>query len=117
MKRMNYLGWLSLLSLISVLGWKSGNTGLYGFFGFIYFIRYFWVIPDELFLLNVRKSATIAFMLSMVSLVPFMFSCSAIYNISAAIPMSFALSFAVSTIAFAFTMTGLEWKERRGTGG
>ena len=110
MKRMNYLGWLSLLSLISVLGWKSGNTGLYGFFGFIYFIRYFWVIPD------VRKSATIAFMLSMVSLVPFMFSCSAIYNISAAIPMSFALSFAVSTIAFAFTMTGLEWKERRGTG-
>ena len=93
MKRMNYLGWLSLLSLISVLGWKSGNTGLYGFFGFIYFIRYFWVI-----------------------LVPFMFSCSAIYNISAAIPMSFALSFAVSTIAFAFTMTGLEWKERRGTG-
>lgn len=114
MKRINYLGFLSLLSLISILGWKSGNTGLYGFFGFIYFIRYFWVIPDEMFLLNMQKSATIAFMLSMVSLVPFMFSCSVFYNISAAIPMAFALGFAVSTIAFTFALTGLEWRERRG---
>ena len=114
MKRTNYLGWLSLLSLISVLGWKSGNTGLYGFFGFIYFLRYFWMIPDEMFLLNVQKSATIAFMLSMVSLVPLMFSCSVFYNISAAIPMAFALSFVVSTLAFTFVLTGLEWRERRG---
>lgn len=114
MKKINYLGFLSLLSLISILGWKSGNTGLYGFFGFIYFIRYFWVSPDELFLSNVQKSATTAFMLSMVSLVPFMFSCSVFYNISAAIPMAFALSFVVSTVAFTFVLMGLEWRERRG---
>lgn len=114
MKRINYLGFLSLLSLISILGWKSGNTGLYGFFGFIYYIRYFWVSPDELFLLNVQKSATAAFMLSMVSLVPFMFSCSVFYNISAAIPMAFALSFVVSTLAFTLVLVGLEWRERRG---
>lgn len=114
MKKINYLGFLSLLSLISVLGFQSRNTGLYGFFGFIYFIRYFRVVPDEMFLLNVQKSATIAFMLSMVSLVPFMFSCSALYNISAAIPMAFALSFVVSTLAFTFALTGLEWRERKG---
>ena len=116
MKRINYLGFLSLLSLITILGWKSGNTGLYGFFGFFYFVRYFWIIPDELFLLNVQKSATAAFMLGMISLVPSMFSCSVFYNISAAIPMSFALSFVVSTIAFTFVLTALEWKERTGAG-
>ena len=55
MKKMNYLGLLSLLSLIAILGWQTGNTGLYGFFGFAYYIRYFWVIPDELFQENVRK--------------------------------------------------------------
>ena len=48
-KKINYLGMLSLLSLIAILGWKTGNTGLYGFFGFAYYIRYFWIIPDELF--------------------------------------------------------------------
>lgn len=116
MKRINYLGFLSLLSLIAILGWKSGNTGLYGFFGFIYFIRYFRVIPDELFLMNVQKSATTAFMLGMISLVPFMFSCSVFYNISAAIPAAFALSFVVSALVFTFALTGLEWRERRGAG-
>ena len=61
MKKINYLGMLSLLSLIAILGWKTGNTGLYGFFGFAYYIRYFWIIPDELFQQNVQKSATFAF--------------------------------------------------------
>ena len=68
MKKMNYLGLLSLLSLIAILGWKTGNTGLYGFFGFAYYIRYFWVIPDELFQQNVRKSTTFAFFAEMISL-------------------------------------------------
>lgn len=114
MKRINYLGFLSLLSLIAILGWKSENTGLFGFFGFIYFIRYFWVIPDELFLVNVQKSATIAFLLGMISLVPFMFICSVIYNISAAIPMAFALGFVISAISFTFSLVLTEWKEQRG---
>lgn len=116
MKRINYLGFLSFLSLIALLGWKSGNTGLYGFLGFLYFARYFRVIPDELFLLNVQRSATAAFLLGMLSLVPAMFSYSAFCNISAAVPMAFALSFAVSAFAFTFTLVGLEWKERKGAG-
>lgn len=114
MKKINFLGFLSLLSLIAILGLVSDNTGLYGFFGFIYFIRYFWVIPDELFLLNVQKSATIAFMLGMISLVPAMFTCSVIYNISAAEPAAFALSFIVSAFSFTFSLIGMEWKERKG---
>ena len=68
MKKINYLGMLSLLSLIAILGWKTGNTGLYGFFGFAYYIRYFWIIPDELFQQNVQKSATFAFFAEMIFL-------------------------------------------------
>ena len=64
--RINYLGFLSLLALIAVLGWRTGNKGLYGFFGFAYYFRYYWVIPDEFFRLNVQKAATFAFMSEMI---------------------------------------------------
>ncbi len=114
MKRINYLGLLSLLSLIAVLGWKTGNTGLYGFFGFSYYIRYFWVIPDELFQQNVRKSATFAFFAEMISLVPFMFICASLYVISSAIPMAFGLSFAIAILVFTVALMIQEWKERKG---
>ena len=117
MKKINWLGFLSLLSLIALLGWQHEETGLYGFWGFIYFIRYFWVIPDELFVLNVQKSATIAFMASMASLAPAMFAASRLYSISSAVPMAFAVSFAATTISFGLSLAVLEWKEQRGAMG
>lgn len=114
MKKTNYLGFLSLLSLIAVLGWKTGNTGLYGFFGFAYYVRYFWVIPDELFWQNVQKSSTCALFSELLSLVPFMFFCTALHEHSAAIPMAFGLSFAVAIISFTVVLVVLEWKEQKG---
>lgn len=113
-KKINYLGMLSLLSLIAILGWKTGNTGLYGFFGFAYYIRYFWIIPDELFQQNVQKSATFAFFAEMIFLVPFMFICSTLYDISSSIPMAFGLSFAVAIFTFTIILMILEWKEQKG---
>lgn len=114
MKKINYLGFLSLLSLIAILGFQNKNTGLYGFFGFVYFIRYFWIIPDELFLLNVQKSSTIAFMSGMISLIPSMFICALLYNVSAAIPTAFAMCFVVSALAFTISMMIVEYKEQKG---
>ena len=114
MKKMNYLGLLSLLFLIAILGWKTGNTGLYGFFGFAYYIRYFWVIPDELFQQNVQKSTTFAFFAEMISLVPFMFICATLYDSSSAIPMAFGLSFATAILTFTVVLMIQEWKERKG---
>ncbi len=113
-KRINYLGFLSLLSLIAVLGIRHPGSGLFGFFGFFYYVRYFWVVPDELFLLNVRKSASAAFMAEMVFLVPFMFICAAIYGVPAAVPMAFGLSFCVCILSFTVSLTVWEWRERRG---
>lgn len=113
-KNINYLGFLSLLSLIAILGITTDNSGLFGFLGFAYYLRYFWVIPDEFFKLNVQKAATFAFMLELISLVPFMFVCTYIFDAKKAVPMSFGLSFAVVIFAFTIILMVLEWKERRG---
>lgn len=112
--RINYLGFLSLLALIAILGWRTENKDLYGFFGFAYYFRYFWVIPDEFFRLNVQKAATFAFMSEMILLVPFMFVCTFIYGASEAVPVAFALSFAVTVLAFTTALVFLEWRERKG---
>ncbi len=112
--KINYLGFLSLLALIAVLGWTTENTGLYGFFGFAYYLRYFWVIPDELFKLNVQKTSTFAFMAEMISLVPFMFICSYVYGGTKAVRTAFGLSFAVAISAFTVALIVLEVKERKG---
>ncbi|MEE0546718.1 MAG: DUF3796 domain-containing protein, partial [Peptococcaceae bacterium] len=69
MKRFNMLGLLSLLALVAVLGFVSDNKGWFGFLGFLYYLRYFRVIPDEFFLENVRKTATLSFFTGMLSLV------------------------------------------------
>ena len=59
----NYLGLLALPALSALLYFPTGNTDFIGFLGFAYFIRYFWVNPDELFLLTLRRAATGAFIL------------------------------------------------------
>lgn len=114
MRSINYLGFLSLLSIIAVLGWSTGNTGLYGFLGFLYYARYFFVVPDELFRLNVQKAAFFALIAELLCLIPFLFVCSMIYGIRSALPMAFALCFAAAVISFSIGLAVLEWKEQKG---
>ena len=84
MKRFNSLGLLSLLALIAVLGLLTDNKGWFGFLGFLYYLRYFQVIPDEFFLENVRKTATLAFFTGMLSLVVYVFVCSLLFGTAGA---------------------------------
>ena len=112
--KINYLGFLSLLALIGILGKTTGNVGLYGYFGFAYYLRYFWVLPDEYFRLNLQKAATFAFMAEMIALVPFMFVCYFIYGEIKAITIAFGLSYAIAIFAFTIALLVLEEKERRG---
>lgn len=114
--KINYLGFLSVLSLIAILGFITENKGLIGFFGFLYYLRYFWVIPDEFFILNVRKSAAAAFMAEMISLVPFMFICFGVLDADKAVPSAFALSFTVAVFAFTIALMVFELKEQNGAG-
>ena len=112
--KINYLGFLSLFALIGILGRTTGNTGLYGFIGFAYYFRYFWIMPDEYFQLNLQKAATLAFMAEMIALVPFMFICCFICRDINAISTAFGLSFVVAVFTFTFVLLILEEKERRG---
>lgn len=113
-RKVNCLGFLSLLALIAILGWKTDHPGLYGFFGFAYYLRYFWVIPDELFLHNFRTAASLSFMAEMILLVPFMFACTLAYGAVKAVPAAFGFSFAAAVFVFTAALLVLEWKERRG---
>ena len=110
----NYLGFLALLALIAFLAWPSGNNGLLGFLGFLYFARYFRVIPDELFLLNLRRAATTAFLVEMFTLVPLMFLCTWLCQPESVMPWAFGLSFAAGIISFSLLLAVIEWRERRG---
>lgn len=111
--RFNYLGLLSLLALIPILGWKLEIPGLFGFFGFAYYLRYFWVTPDELFLLNLRKAATAAFFWELISLVPLLAAAWVICGGTRALPAALGLSYAVAILVFSFALAALELREQR----
>lgn len=61
-RKINPVGFLASISIISLLGIITKNQGWFGFLGFLYYLRYFWVVPDEGFFVNIKKSATIAFL-------------------------------------------------------
>ena len=57
----NCMGLLALPALAALLFLPTGDPAFLGFLGFLVFLRYFWVNPDELFLLTLRQAATAAF--------------------------------------------------------
>ena len=110
----NYMGLLALPALAALLYFPTGNTDFIGFLGFVYFIRYFWVNPDELFLLTLRRAATGAFILETVLFPLLMLGRYALEPASNPIPFALGLSFAASVIVFCLYHTWLEWREMRG---
>ena len=80
----NKLGYLGFLGLFGLVGFFAHNYVYFALFAFLYYLRYFLVIPDELFKENVRKAASPAFFTSMV-----------IYTLTVALT-----AFRVSTLIF-----------------
>jgi len=107
----NKLGFLSLLALLGVLGFFVGKP-LFGFFGFAYYIRYFFVRPDELFQLNVRKAATDGFFSGVGATGV---AVAVRYLFPAVVPANLALSasFVVSIVVFTIALVVLEAKEQQ----
>jgi len=81
----NKLGFLGVLGLFGAAGFFTDNKSYFALFAFLYFFRYFFVIPDELFKINIQKSATPAF-----------FTGTAIYALTIALT-----AFRVGTVVFA----------------
>ncbi len=114
--KLNRLGFLSLFALIGILGLISNNKGLAGFFGYAYYIRYFFVIPDELFIANIRKAASFGFFSGIIAtgialilhiLLPALLSNA----------MILASCYVVSVFCFTIALIVLEIKEMGGTAG
>ena len=57
----NPLGYLGFFAVLGAVGLVRDIDGYLGFFGFAYYFRYFWVLPDEMLLDYVRRSAAWAF--------------------------------------------------------
>ena len=72
------------------------------------------MLPDEFFLENVRKTATLSFFASLLSLILYVFLFCIFYDPAHAAAMAFALSFATSVILFSLVLAFYEWREQRG---
>ncbi len=112
MMKINKLGFLSCLALLGILGLFKEHRGMMGFFGFAYYIRYFFVIPDEMFLLNVRQAASIGFftgsaVTSLAIIIRILFPAILTSN------MVLASCYIVSMFIFTLVLTSLEIKEQR----
>ena len=113
-KSFNYLGLLFLPSFLAIFGFLTENKGFYGFLGFLYYVRYFAVIPDELFWLNVRKAATAAYFMQILLLFPLTVLFFFLESPAKALPLAFALGFGAAIFTFSIRLAILEWQESAG---
>ena len=110
----NPMGLLALAALAALLYWPTGDSDFLGFLGFLVFLRYFWVIPDELFLLTLRRAATLSFLLECILIGPALLLFYLRAPGTNPMPQALGLSFAAALIFFCVYHTVLEWREMRG---
>ena len=111
----NCMGLLALPALASLLFLPTGDPAFLGFFCFLVFLRYFWVNPDELFLLTLRQAATAAFVAECTLLGPLLLFFHFLSPDRSPMPQALGLSFGLSIILFCLYHSWLEWKEARGS--
>lgn len=111
--KLNKLGFMSLIALLGIFGLTTENKGFLGFFGCLSYIRYFTVIPDELFKENVKKAGSIGFFTGMAVSTIMITLCILFEDFIT--PISYFVSgYVVSVFAFSLTLLYLEYKEQRG---
>jgi hypothetical protein len=109
----NPLGYLGFLGLLGIVSFASYNWTYLWFFAFFIFFRFFWVIPDELFRENIKKSATPAFFTGMV--IYFITAALTVFHISIAVYVAgLVIGFASSFLVFAILLAPYSYRESRG---
>jgi hypothetical protein len=108
----NKLGFLRLLGLLGILGIITDNRYFLCSFAFLVFLRYFFVIPDELFMQNVRRAATPAFF-TCIGVQAVTLSVTAFTKSNEQLITGFALSFSVSMMLFIILLVIAEFQEQR----
>lgn len=113
MKRINLLGFISLFALIGFLGFITENKGFLSFWSFLYYLKYFTVIPDEMFKANVKTAGSIAFFIGLFSVkltIPISYF---FYDLIQPI-YTFLSGYVVSVFTFTIVLGYLEYKEQQG---
>ena len=102
-------------ALAALLFLPTRDPAFLGFLGFLVFLRYFWVNPDELFLLTLRQAATAAFVAECTLLGPLLLFFHFLSPDRSPMPQALGLSFGLSLILFCLYHSWLEWKEAQGS--
>lgn len=108
----NKLGYVGLLGLLGIVGFFAHNAVYFALFAFLYYLRYFWVIPDELFKENVRKAASPSFFTSLV-LYTATVALTAFHISTLFFVIGLVAGFVVPFILFTLLLTSFELKEGR----
>ena len=108
----NRLGLLGFLGLFGPVGFINGSYAYCSFFGFLIFLRYFWVIPDELFLSNVQNAATPAFFVG-ITLYAITGALSAFHVSTTIFVIGLVTGFAASFLVFTVILVSCELIESR----
>ena len=106
----NKLGFLALLALLGFFGFFT-SVRMLGFFGFAYYIRYFFVVPDELFEQNVQTAATCGFF-SGIAVTAVLTAARFLFPALLSSNIVLASCFVVSIVVFTLTLGFLEGRER-----
>ncbi len=101
--KLRYVGFLGLLGI-------AHNYVYFALFSFLYYLRYFWVIPDELFKENIRRAAAPSFFTSMV-LYAITVALSAFHVSTLIFVIGLVANFVVPFILFTILLTSFEMKE------
>ena len=109
----NRLGFLGFLGLFGLSGFLSGNYAYCSFFGILIFLRYFWVIPDELFIANVQKAATPAFFVG-ITVYAITGALTAFFVSTTIFMIGLVTGFAASLLVFTLILVIREFNESRG---
>lgn len=110
----NKYGIIGFVSILGIWGIYQNEPIFLSFLAFIVFFEYFFIEPDELFIVNMRKAATWGFFTNIVitSLATLVMS---VFKISSnALAGGATLGFSIGIAVFCFSTSFLEWKEKRG---
>jgi len=112
--KLAYLGFLGLIGLLGpfhLIG--EDSSAAYFMFMFFFFFLYAKVEPDELFILNVQRSAAKAFFFGLI-FTAIAVTLSFVVDSAALIRLLFVLSFVVFLLTFIISLEIIERREKKG---
>jgi len=108
--KLAYLGFLGFFGFLGFYYLFEGAQFLFAFFGFFFYAK---VVPDELFVLHVRKATTRAFFMGVMFSAPILVLSFAVEN-TAWLRFLLTIPFILSMAVFVMSLAIFEHREKKG---